>query len=77
MMYDGGAPPESVTIERVCSTNSVRPEGYTDSKGHFSFNLGQNNGMFADASTSIFDDPGQPGGFGPSTSNNGGAWPER
>ena len=54
MMYDGGAPPESVTIERVCSANSVRAEGYTDSKGRFSFNLGQNNGVFADASTDDF-----------------------
>src|SRR5207237_1231861 len=60
MMFDGGAPPESVTIERVCSGNSVRAEGYTDSTGHFSFNLGQNNGVFADASTSFatFDPSG-------------------
>ena len=36
-------------IERVCSGN-IRPEGYTDSKGRFSFQLGQNNGVLADAS---------------------------
>jgi tetratricopeptide (TPR) repeat protein len=54
MMYDGGDPPEPVTVERVCSSNSIHPEGYTDSKGHFSFNLGQNSGIFADASTSSF-----------------------
>src|ERR1041384_2048557 len=24
LMHDGGPPPESVTIERLCSTNSVR-----------------------------------------------------
>jgi len=72
MMYDGGTPPESVTIERLCSTNSVRAEGYTDSKGHFSLNLGQNNGVFADASTSIFPNQGQGGGFGSTSSNNGG-----
>ncbi len=72
-MYDGGPPPESVTIERLCSTNSVRAEGYTDSKGRFSLNLGQNNGIFADASTSLFDDFGQQGGFGQSTSGNSGA----
>jgi len=60
MMYDGVPPPESVTIERICGANSVHAEGYTDSKGGFSFNLGQsNNGVFADASTSIFDQPGQ------------------
>jgi len=63
MMYDGGDPPEPVTIERVCSANSARPEGYTDSKGHFSLNLGQNFGVFADASTSTFSDLSQPGGF--------------
>ena len=70
MMYDGGAPPESVTIERLCSSNSVRAEGYTDSKGQFSFNLGQNNGVFADASTEVF--PGF-GRGGSSSSNTGGA----
>ncbi|HEY2845292.1 MAG TPA: tetratricopeptide repeat protein, partial [Bryobacteraceae bacterium] len=62
MMYDGSAPPDPVTIDRVCSSNSVHPEGYTDSTGHFSFNLGQNTGVFADASTSIFSVPGQFGG---------------
>src|SRR6185436_11987469 len=62
----------SVTIERVCSGNSVRPEGYADSKGHFSFNLGQNNGVFADASTSSADEPGQMGAFGSMMSSNSG-----
>lgn len=71
VMSDGGAPAESVTIERLCSANSVRAEGYTDSKGHFSFNLGQNNSVFADASTSIFQAPGQFGGIGVSTGGNG------
>ena len=71
MMYDGSEPPESVTIERVCSSNSVHAEGYTDSKGRFSFNLGQNVGMFADASTSVFPELGQQGGLN-STSNNSG-----
>ena len=51
MMEDGGPPPEPVTIERMCSGNSPRPEGYTDSKGHFSIELGRNQGVFADAST--------------------------
>jgi tetratricopeptide (TPR) repeat protein len=68
MMYDGVPPPESVTIERLCSANSVHPEGYTDSKGHFSFNLGQNSGMFSDASTSSFPDFGQQGGLSSMTS---------
>jgi len=68
-MYDGSEPPEPVTIERICSSNSARPEGYTDSKGHFSFNLGQNTGVFADASTSVFADMTQPGGFSTNQSN--------
>lgn len=72
LMYDGNPPPESVTIELLCSTNSVKPEGYTDSRGGFSFNLGQNNGLFADASTNIFNDPGQPGGFGQNGLSQGG-----
>ena len=69
-MYDGSDLPGPVTIERVCSSNSARPEGYTDSKGHFSFNLGQNAGIFADASTSVFPDMNQPGGFSSSPSGN-------
>jgi tetratricopeptide (TPR) repeat protein len=72
MMYDGGAPPESVTIERVCSANFVRPEGYTDSKGRFSFNLGQNSGIFSDASTTSFPDFGQLGGLNSTGVNSGG-----
>ncbi len=71
MMYDGTPPPAAVTIERVCAANSVRAEGYSDSTGHFSFNLGQNNGVFADASESIFPDFGQPGGMSSSSGNSG------
>jgi tetratricopeptide (TPR) repeat protein len=77
LMYDGGPPPESVTIELLCSTNSIKPQGYTDSHGNFSFNLGQNAGLFADASTSSFDQLGQPGlgqnqGLSGNSSSNGG-----
>ncbi len=49
MLDDGNPPGESVVIERVCN-GVVRPEGYTDSKGKFSFELGRNNHMMADAS---------------------------
>ena len=71
MLDDGTPPPEPVTIERVCNGNP-RPEGYTDSKGRFSFELGRNSAMMADASTNMGGDgfgngmPGQPqrGGFG-------------
>jgi tetratricopeptide (TPR) repeat protein len=51
ILEDGTPPPDSVTIERICNGN-VRPEGYTNSKGHFSIELGRNNAIFADASTS-------------------------
>jgi len=77
MMYDGGAPPESATIERVCSTNSVRAEGYTDSKGRFSLNLGQSNGVFDDASTSSFPIFGQESGLGQACSESGASRPSR
>jgi tetratricopeptide (TPR) repeat protein len=75
-MNDGEEPTESVTIERLCSANSVRAEGYTDSKGFFSFNLGQNSGIFADASTANTPAFSQPGGrdSGP-TSGFGGTSP--
>jgi tetratricopeptide (TPR) repeat protein len=67
MLDDGTPPPEPVTIERVCN-GQPRPEGYTDTRGRFSFQLGQrNNGMLADASMSSIDGGlGDPfgGGFG-------------
>ena len=37
---DGSKPSRDIVIQRVCMGNP-RPEGYTDSKGHFSFQLGQ------------------------------------
>jgi len=50
VMLDDGTPPgDSVVIERVCNGNP-RAEGYTDSKGRFSFQLGQNQGVMQDAS---------------------------
>ena len=76
MMADGTPPPEPVTIERVCSSGSPRPEGYTDSKGRFSFALGQNQGMFNDASVSHNErDPfstNNSGNFGGANRNPGG-----
>jgi len=50
MLNDGTAPSEPVLIERVCN-GTPRPEGYTDSKGRFSFQLGENRtAALADAS---------------------------
>jgi tetratricopeptide (TPR) repeat protein len=54
---DGTPPPDSVVIERNCN-GYARAEGYTDSKGNFSFQLGQNSGVTQDAS---FDDTVSPG----------------
>ncbi len=60
LLEDGTAPPQSVTIERVCSSGQPHAEGYTDSKGYFSLELGrQNPGVMQDAS----EEPGF-GGFG-------------
>ena len=66
MMDDGTAPTEQVVIERVCN-GSPRPEGYTDSKGNFSFELGRNQSTMVDASYSNNDDNGF-GGLGGRTS---------
>jgi len=67
VMDDGTPPPDFVMIERVCN-GSPRPEGYTDAKGRFSIQLGQNTAMFADASTSgsdpAFGSRGMGGGAG-------------
>jgi tetratricopeptide (TPR) repeat protein len=60
-MDDGTKPPEPVAIERVCN-GVVRREQFTDSKGHFSFQLGQNDYAYTDASTSAGDGIGGMGG---------------
>lgn len=58
MMDDGTPPPEPVAIQRVCTVNP-HTEGYTDSKGRFSFQLGQPVGVVPDASEQSGE--GQPG----------------
>jgi Tfp pilus assembly protein PilF len=50
LLQGGGVLPEPVPIERVCNSVSRR-EGYTDTKGQFEFQLGQNT-TFQDASES-------------------------
>jgi tetratricopeptide (TPR) repeat protein len=62
VMDDGTPPPEPVSIERVCN-GVARTEQYTDSKGRFNFQLGQNQGVFQDASQSSSDGLGG-GGLG-------------
>ncbi len=68
VLDDGTPPQEPVVIERVCN-GRPRPEGYTDTKGRFSFQVGQNTAMMADASydgmgSSGYGTPGIPGGRG-------------
>ena len=65
MMADGTAPTESITIEKICN-GTPRPVAYTSSKGRFSFQLGNTQGILSDASTSGAADStfGDPSGFG-------------
>lgn len=50
VLEDGMPLVEPVMIEQVCQGVPV-PQGYTDLKGKFSFQLGQNPTLFADASS--------------------------
>jgi tetratricopeptide (TPR) repeat protein len=82
VMDDGSAPPESVTIERVCNGRPY-PEGYTDSKGRFSFQLGQSMNVMPDASVNstdsgrFSDNPPVGGNLSRSTRLGGGGISER
>jgi tetratricopeptide (TPR) repeat protein len=49
VLQDGTAPPSGVIIERVCN-GSARPQAYADSRGDFSFQVGQTQDMLPDAS---------------------------
>src|ERR1039458_7659060 len=49
MLEDGTAPPGLVTLETVCNS-APHGEGYADSEGYFSFELGARNGVIQDAS---------------------------
>ncbi len=48
-MEDGAPPPEEVLIERVCGGRR-KAEAYADTKGRFSFQLGREEAITADAS---------------------------
>jgi tetratricopeptide (TPR) repeat protein len=48
MLEDGTPPPEQVLVQRACEGRVV-PQGYTDSRGHFSFELGRNPQVALDA----------------------------
>lgn len=66
VLQDGTPPPEPVAIEKICGGSSHK-EGYTDSKGHYQIQLGQNFEL-QDVSES-----GGSGGFGSSRSAMGSA----
>lgn len=70
MMDDGTPPPEPVVIERLCGSVR-RPEAYTDSKGRFSFQVGDNRAMVADASVSGNDELFGPTGRTPGGTSGG------
>jgi tetratricopeptide (TPR) repeat protein len=73
VVLDDGAPlPQNVTIERICSGIS-RTVAYTDTKGAFSFQWGQNSTVMAEASDSGFGvkNSAPTGGFGNAQSAGG------
>ena len=49
IMEDGTPPPEPAAIEVVCVAHRI-PQTYTDSKGKFSFRLGEHQEVTSDAS---------------------------
>lgn len=72
VLGDGTVPPEPVSLERVCN-GAPRLEGYSDRKGHFSFELGRNSMAMQDASSGGqdgFDSP-IPGARGSRNSGSG------
>ena len=63
---DGTSPNADISIERVCEMNS-HIEAHTDSKGRFSFRIGDSRSIVQDASVSN-DDEGIRAGLAPGTS---------
>jgi len=76
VLDDGTPPPDSVVIERVCN-GIARPEAYTDSKGRFSFQLGQNMNVMPDASVGSSADSGVFGGSSRTMGGGGSGLSER
>lgn len=56
VLNDGTPISEPIVIERVCGSRTYK-EGYTDTRGYFSFQLGQNRSVLPDASTEGFSSP--------------------
>ncbi len=69
VVFEDGTPaPPNVLIERVCAGRPI-PEGYTDSRGRFSFEVGRNAHLIPDASVGSY---GTPPGLSPSQWGGGG-----
>jgi tetratricopeptide (TPR) repeat protein len=72
MMDDGSPIPSNIVIQRLCNGNA-RSVAYADSKGHFSFQWGQQSSFMADASEAGFSSRNSSGGgFGSAQSAGGG-----
>lgn len=71
MLEEGTPPPDTVVIERICGGN-VKAEGYTDSRGYFSIELGNESMVFQDASeTGNLGNSGGIGGLSTGTTSGG------
>jgi hypothetical protein len=65
VLEDGTPPPEQVLVQRACDQGRPIPEGYTDARGRFSFELGRNRSPTMDAQNAVASDPfGSPGSRG-------------
>ncbi len=71
-MDDGSKPNVDTRIERVCGGNA-RLEGHTDTKGQFSFQVGQNAMLDTDAADPMSGGYGNAGAMGSSTRRTSGA----
>jgi len=65
VLEDGTPPPEQVLVQRACDEGRPIPQGYTDARGHFSFELGRSQSLVMDAQNAMGPDPfGTPGSRG-------------
>jgi tetratricopeptide (TPR) repeat protein len=57
VLEDGTPPPEQVLVQRVCDEGRPIPQGYTDARGQFSFEIGRNRSLAMDAQNATAADP--------------------
>lgn len=65
LLEDGTPPPEPVIVTRSCGGRPI-PQGYTDSNGRFSFEMGRNPSTMMDVQNSGATVSSLGGGFNPS-----------